>query len=119
MKRWLGSATLLAAAATCVTTAEPPAGQTHQVRLNGHTFTLPVGFEVELAAGPPLVERPVVADFDEQGRLYVADSSGTNEKVQEQLQKRPHRIVRLEASDGHFHKRTVFADKMMFPEGVL
>jgi putative membrane-bound dehydrogenase-like protein len=93
----------------------------HQVRLNGHTFTLPAGFEIELAAGPPLVERPIVADFDEQGRLYVADSSGSNEKVEIQLLKKPHRIVRLEDADGagRFDRRTVFADKMMFPEGAL
>ena len=74
--------------------------KTHQVQLNGHTFTLPVGFEIELVAGPPLVDRPIIADFDEQGRLYVADSSGSNDNVQEQLQKKPHRIVRLEDTDG-------------------
>jgi putative membrane-bound dehydrogenase-like protein len=98
-----------------------PGPATHQVRLNGHVFTLPEGFDVELAAGPPLVERPIVADFDEQGRLYVADSSGSNEKVDVQLQKRPHRILRLEAADGggRFGRRAVFADRMMFPEGVL
>src|SRR5947209_9329300 len=97
------------------------AAKTHEVRLNGHTFTLPVGFEIELAAGPPLVNRPITADFDEEGRLYVADSSGSNEKVQVQLEKKPHRIVRLEDTkgDGHFDKATVFADKMMFPEGVM
>ena len=64
-----------------------------EVKLNGHTFTLPDGFELELVAGPPLVDRPIVADFDEQGRLYVADSSGSNDKVQIQLQEKtaPHR----------------------------
>src|SRR5262245_44143617 len=77
---------------------EEPAPRTHQVRLNGHTFTLPAGFEIELAAKSPLVDRPIVADFDEQGRLYLADSSGSNEKVQDQLQKKPHRIGRLESS---------------------
>ena len=51
------------------------------VRLNGQTFVLPSGFEVEVAAGPPLVTRPITADFDELGRLYVADSSGSNEPV--------------------------------------
>jgi putative membrane-bound dehydrogenase-like protein len=98
-----------------------PAPKTHQVRLHGHTFTLPAGFDIELVAGPPLVNRPIHADFDEQGRLYVSDSSGSNENVQLQLQKKPHRILRLESSrgDGHFDKRTIFADKMMFPEGVL
>jgi putative membrane-bound dehydrogenase-like protein len=96
------------------------AGQ-NKIRLNGHIFTLPPGFTIELAAGPPLVDRPITADFDEHGRLYVSDSSGSNERVEIQLKKKPHRIVRLEDSyhDGHFDRRTVFADKMMFPEGTL
>ncbi|MBI4603425.1 MAG: HEAT repeat domain-containing protein [Planctomycetes bacterium] len=92
-----------------------------EVKLGSHTFTLPDGLEIELAAGPPLVDRPIVCDFDELGRLYVADSAGSNDKVEVQLEKRPHRIVRLEDtdSDGRFDRSTVFADKMMFPEGVL
>jgi putative membrane-bound dehydrogenase-like protein len=36
-----------------------------------------------------------------------------------QLAKRPHRIVRLDAAEGRFEKATVFADKMMFPEGAM
>src|SRR5215204_4363062 len=84
-------------------------------------LTVPDGFELEVVAGPPLVDRPIVADFDEQGRLYVADSSGSNEKVEKQLAEKPHRIVRLEDSDGdgRFDKQTVFADRMMFPEGAM
>src|SRR6266568_351009 len=92
-----------------------------QFKLPNHTFTVPEGFVVELVAGPPLVERPIVADFDEQGRLYVADSSGSNDKLEKQLQDKPHRIVRLEDTDGdgRFDRSTVFADKMMFPEGAM
>lgn len=92
-----------------------------EVRLNGRTFSLPDGFELELAAGPPLVNRPIVGDFDEQGRLYVADSSGSNDNVQKQLAEKPHRVVRLEDTDGdgRFDRSTVFADKMMFPEGAM
>lgn len=79
------------------------------------------GFEVERVAGPPLVDRPIVADFDELGRLYVADSSGSNDKVEKQLAEKPHRIVRLEDTngDGRYDKSVVFADRMMFPEGTL
>ncbi len=101
--------------------AEKAAPKTHQVRLGGHTFTLPEGFEIEQIAGPPLVNRPIVADFDEEGRLYVADSSGSNDPVKVQLEKKPHRIVRLESSrgDGKFDKASTFADQMMFPEGVM
>src|SRR5438876_2676167 len=111
----------LSAAVSLAGEARPQTAKTRQVRLNGHTFPLPVGFEIELVAGPPLVNRPIEADFDEEGRLYVSDSSGSNEKLEIQLQKKPHRIVRLEDTDGdgRFDKRTVFADKMMFPEGVM
>ena len=84
-------------------------------------LTVPPGFEVERVAGPPLVNRPIVADFDEQGRLYVADSSGSNDKVEQQLAQKPHRIVRLEDKDGdgRFETGGVFADRMMFPEGAM
>jgi putative membrane-bound dehydrogenase-like protein len=121
MKRWTIAGVLLLVAVSWTAEANRPAVKTHQVRLNGHTFTLPAGFEIELVAGPPLVDRPIVADFDEQGRLYVADSSGSNEKLTEQLKKKPHRIVRLEDTRGagQFDQRTVFADQMMFPEGCL
>lgn len=82
---------------------------------------VPPGFVVERAAGPPLVDRPIVADFDEDGRLYVADSSGSNDKVEKQLADKPHRIVRLEDrdGDGRFDSSVVFADRMMFPEGAM
>lgn len=95
-----------------------PAGET---KLNGHVFTLPEGFTIELAAGSPLVERPIVAALDDEGRLYVADSSGSNDKVDQQLAEKPHRILRLTDTDGdgRFEQSLVFADKMMFPEGTL
>src|SRR5246500_3584378 len=123
LKRDCLTGIILAATLFWMTTSGLTADEakTHEVRLNGHVFTLPVGFEIELAAGPPLVDRPITADFDEQGRLYVSDSSGSNEKVAIQLEKKPHRIVRLEDTKGtgRFDKSTVFADKMMFPEGTM
>ncbi|MDB5344199.1 MAG: putative rane-bound dehydrogenase [Schlesneria sp.] len=90
-------------------------------QLNGQKFTLPDGFTIELVATSPLVDRPITADFDEHGYLYVADSSGSNDPVQKQLADKSHRIVRLQDSDGDgvFDKSVVFADKMMFPEGTL
>lgn len=91
------------------------------VALDGHNFSLPDGFTIERVAGPGMVERPIECDFDERGRLYVTDSSGSNDKPDQQLKDKPHRIVRLEDSDGdgRFDKSTVFADKMMFPEGAM
>ncbi|HEV3004827.1 MAG TPA: hypothetical protein VGX78_10220, partial [Pirellulales bacterium] len=85
--------TILTAICLALTHSLTIAGQdggAERVELNGHTFTLPSGFEIELAAASPLVERPITADFDEQGRLYVSDSSGSNDNVQKQLAEKPH-----------------------------
>jgi putative membrane-bound dehydrogenase-like protein len=96
---------------------------THATEFKFHSQTLivPDGFEIELVAAPPLVQRPISGAFDEQGRLYVTDSAGMSDKADKQLEAKPHRIVRLDATnaDGHFEKSTVFADKMMFPEGCM
>src|SRR5258708_1626946 len=95
--------------------------QAAQYKFPTQTLTVPDGFEVEQVAGPPLVDRPISGSFDEQGRLYLTDSSGSNDKVEKQLAEKPHRIVRLEdaAGQGRFDKSTVFAQHMMFPEGWL
>jgi len=87
----------------------------------GRELLVPEGFTIELIAGPPLVDRPITAAFDDQGRLYVGDSSGSNSKMDKQLEERSHRIVRLVDADGdgHFDDATVFADRMMFPEGTM
>jgi len=92
-----------------------------EFKFGARTITVPDGFEVELIAAPPLVERPIAADFDEQGRLYVADSSGSNDSPEKQLKDKPHWVVRLEDTrgTGTFDKSTVFADKMMFPAGAM
>jgi putative membrane-bound dehydrogenase-like protein len=92
-----------------------------EVQIGAHSFTIADGFEIELVASPPLVDRPIAAAFDEQGRLYVSDSSGSNAKTDQQLIDRPHRVVRLEDTDGvgRFDRRTIFADRLMFPEGVM
>lgn len=79
------------------------------------------GWQVECVAGPDLVAHPLMADFDDRGRLYVAASCGEN-LPREELEKRlPNFVVRLEDVDGDgvFDKSTTFADKMTFPQGCL
>ncbi len=79
-------------AAVALSLIAPPAFAA-QFKFPGQTFTVPDGFEVELVAGPHLVERPVSASFDAQGRLYVTDSSGSNEKPDKQLANPSHRTA--------------------------
>ncbi|MDQ6630886.1 MAG: hypothetical protein M3Y82_03910 [Verrucomicrobiota bacterium] len=85
------------------------------------SLRVPDGFVVERVAGPPLLERPMLGSFDDRGRLYVADSSGTNLPGADLLKNPPHCVRRLEDTngDGIFDRSTVFADKMVFPEGVV
>ncbi len=82
---------------------------------------VPLGFTVELAAGPPLVERPMLASFDDRGRLNVADSAGVNLRGPELSKNPPHSIRMLEDTDGdgRFDRSTVFADKLVFPQGIV
>jgi putative membrane-bound dehydrogenase-like protein len=85
------------------------------------TLTVPDGFTVELVASPPMVNRPISIAYDPQGRLYATDSSGLSERSDKQFEQKPHRIVRLEDTDGdgRFDKSVVFAENMMFPQGAL
>jgi putative membrane-bound dehydrogenase-like protein len=84
------------------------------------TISLPDGFVIERAASAPLVEHPVMAGFDDRGRLYVADNAGVNLAADELLKQLPSCIRVLEDvdGDGRFDRSTVFADKMTFPQGA-
>src|ERR1044071_9720493 len=97
----------------------PPAATAAAV--DGHSFTLRAGFTIERAAGQPLVNWPIVADFDEQGRLNVAEAGGAVTKQEVQEQKPAHRVVRLVDTDGdgRFDKSTVFLDGIAVPEGAM
>ena len=82
---------------------------------------VPPGFIVEVVAAPPLVNHPMMANFDERGRLFLAESSGLNLKADELLKVLPNKVLLLEGVDakGRFTKSRVFADKMTFPSGAL
>jgi putative membrane-bound dehydrogenase-like protein len=82
---------------------------------------VPDGYVVELAAAPPLVEHPMMAGFDERGRLFIAESAGLNLKRAELEEQLPNFIRMLEDTDGdgRFDKSTIFADKLTFPMGAL
>ncbi len=84
-------------------------------------FTVPDGYEVTLAAGPPLVKYPMQGAFDDRGRLYLCENSGLNLDEKGLLEQLPNFIRRVEDSDGDgvFDKSTIFADKMTFPSGAL
>ncbi len=91
------------------------------VSLGKYQFRLADGFSVEIVAAPPLVKYPICADFDEQGRLYVCESSGSIDWNKPQSPESMHKVLRLEDSDsdGIFDKRAVFAEFQMMAQGSM
>jgi glucose/arabinose dehydrogenase/HEAT repeat protein len=90
-------------------------------RKPGPEFQVPPGFVVEKVAGPPLVRYPLFACFDDRGRLFVAEGTGTNLPGEELAKQKLGRILLLEDTDGDgkFDTSKVFADSLVFPQGVL
>ncbi len=107
------------ALAICCVHSETDGAET--VSLAPHTFTIPQGYELKRVAAPPLVQRPIHMCFDDQGVLYVTDSSGNTKKAPAQLRNPQHRVLRLvdRDNDGVFDESTVFAENLSFPEGIL
>ncbi len=82
---------------------------------------VPEGFEVELAAGPDLVQYAMFASLDDRGRLFVCESAGRNGTDQELSANPQFRIRLLEDTngDGVYDRSKVFADKLTMSMGAL
>ena len=80
------------------------------------TFKLPPGFKIELVAADPLISDPVDMAIDEKGRMYAVEMHGypldlsNSGKVI---------ILRDTNGDGAMDTRTVFADSLVLPTGVM
>jgi hypothetical protein len=94
--------------------AEPP-----QAGSRMPAFRTPPGFVVERVAGPPLVRYPLFAEFDDRGRLFVAEGTGANLSADELRARKLGRITLLEDQDGDgtYDTSRVFADGLVFPQG--
>src|SRR5215831_19775681 len=90
--------------------AEPAQGGTRMP-----AFQVPPGFVVERVAGPPLVRYPLFAEFDDRGRLFVAEGTGANLSAEELRARKLGRITLLEDRDGDgtFDTSWVFADGLV------
>ncbi len=88
--------------------------------VQGQALRTPDGFAIERAAPEGLLSYPMFACFDEDGHLYVAESSGLDLYEELQKQTRRCRVKRLTDKDGDgvYETATVFADKLVFPMGL-
>lgn len=83
-------------------------------------FRTEPGLRIELVAAEPMVVDPVAVAWDERGRMFVVENRGYPTGPDEG-QPPAGQIVLLEDTnaDGSYEKRTVFADGLTFPNGVM
>lgn len=85
------------------------------------SLTVPDGFKVVSAVAPGLTAYPMFMEFDDRGRLFVAESTGKDLSGNEMAAAPECQILRLEDTDGDgvFDRRVVFAKELGLPQGVL
>jgi mono/diheme cytochrome c family protein len=85
------------------------------------TIVVPPGYRVELVAKEPMVEDPILIDFDADGRMWVVEMPAFA-MGQDMKDSREGicRVVVLEDldDDGRMDRRTVFADKLVLPRAI-
>lgn len=83
-------------------------------------FDVTPGFKVELVASEPLIRSPVAMDFDENGRLFVAEFPEYNLYAHPNPPKVRGCVKMLEDTDGdgRYDKATVYADDLDSPVAV-
>src|SRR5687768_313637 len=85
------------------------------------TMVLQPGYRLELVASEPLIQDPVVIDWDQEGRLWAIEMLGYMTDIQASREHDPTgRVVVLEDTnrDGRMDKRTVFADGLVLPRAL-
>jgi mono/diheme cytochrome c family protein len=85
------------------------------------TFFLPPGYHVELVASEPMVEDPVLIDWDPNGRMWVIEMLGYMQDLPATNERAPNgRISVLQDTnnDGKMDKKTVFLDGLVLPRAL-
>ena len=85
------------------------------------TFILPPGYRIELVASEPMIEEPVVIDWDPRGRMWVVEMLGYMQDMPATTEREPSgRISVLEDTndDGRMDRKTVFLDGLVLPRAL-
>jgi uncharacterized protein len=82
-------------------------------------LSTPVGFEVQLFAAEPDIVKPITMNWDERGRLWIAETYDYPNELQPEGQGRDRiKICEDTDGDGRADKFTVFADKLSIPTSL-
>ena len=84
-------------------------------------FQVPPGFVIRLVAGPPAISFPMFATLDNQGRLYVSESSGNDlyAELKDLVRKCHVRLLEDRDGDGTYERATLFADSLTPSMGLV
>jgi mono/diheme cytochrome c family protein len=85
------------------------------------TFFMAPGYHVELVASEPMIEEPILIDWDPDGRLWVIEERGYMQDLPATNERDPlGRISVLEDTnnDGKMDKKTVFMDGLILPRAL-
>ena len=83
-------------------------------------FKIDDGLRIELVACEPQIESPVAMAFDENGKLWVVEMRDyPNGPAKGQPPAGRIRVLEDKDGDGFFETSTIFADNLLFANGVL
>ncbi len=86
-----------------------------------NTFQIEPGFKVQLVASEPLIEDPVLIQFDEFGRLWVVEMRGYMTDIDGSEEDKPIgriSILEDENGDGEMDKSTIYLDGLIMPRAL-
>lgn len=86
------------------------------------TFSLPPGYKLELVVSDPVIREPVVAVFDGDGRMFVAEMRTYMQDIDGSNEHTNAGCVSLHWSskrNGVYDKHTIFADNLLLPRMIL
>jgi mono/diheme cytochrome c family protein/glucose/arabinose dehydrogenase len=127
--RMLALSTFATTALTCFPTLaaeddfppQPPVAYLSPQESHKH-FQLPEGYRLELVLAEPQIKEPVVAVFDGNGRMFVAEMRTYMQDIDGNNQHDPVSRVSLHEDkdgDGTFETHSVFIDKLLLPRMIL
>lgn len=100
----------------------PPISVFHSPEDAMKRIKLQKGFKLELVASEPIINEPVIIEWDENGRLYVVEMNTYMQDIDGKNQKEAtSRVVRFEDTNGDnkMDKHTVFIDGLILPRMIL
>ncbi len=81
-----------------------------------NTYEVAAGYQIELIASEPLIADPVDMEIDEYGNMYVVEMSGY---PLDKSHTGKIKLLKDKDGDGVMDEAVLFADNLMFPNGIL